>query len=78
MLSEAGIESQVGTYCVPGLKPYRQLGFDTEGVPNAVDAAEVGLAIPLYPTLTDKSQAAVVAALGQCAHRLSTVSSTTQ
>lgn len=49
----AGVECQIGTYCVPQLRPYAELGYSVTDTPNAVASAAAGLALPLYPALGD-------------------------
>ena len=55
-----GVESQVGTYCVPALTPYASRGFQAAATPNAVAAADSGIALPLYDGLTTDEQQRVI------------------
>jgi dTDP-4-amino-4,6-dideoxygalactose transaminase len=58
-----GVETQIGTYCVPQLTAYLDLGYDADTVPNAVEAADRGIALPLYESLTEVEQERVVQAV---------------
>ena len=62
-LRERGVESQIGTYHVPGITAYRALGYDPAATPVARDAADRGLALPLYESLREDEQDRVLAAL---------------
>ena len=57
------VETQIGTYLVPALTAYRDLGYRADDVPNARDAADRGLALPVYETLTTDEQDRVVDAV---------------
>lgn len=62
-MRERGVETQIGTYCVPALVPYLARGHEPADTPHAVDAQARGLALPLYDGLTDAEQERVVGAL---------------
>jgi dTDP-4-amino-4,6-dideoxygalactose transaminase len=64
-LRERGVESQIGTYLVPGIAAYLARGEVPERTPVALDAAERGLALPLYESLTADEQARVLDAVGE-------------
>jgi dTDP-4-amino-4,6-dideoxygalactose transaminase len=64
-LRERGVESQIGTYLVPGIAAYRARGYDPGATPIAVDAASRGIALPLYETLTSDEQDRVLAAVAE-------------
>ncbi len=63
VVQEHGVETQIGTYCVPRLTSYLDLGYDADPFPNAVDAADRGIALPLYESLTEDEQERVLAAV---------------
>ena len=52
-----------GTYLVPGTVAYRQRGYDPAATPAALDAAERGIALPLYESLTHDEHDRVVTAV---------------
>ncbi len=62
-LREHGVESQIGTYHVPGIAAYAARGYDASATPVARDAADRGLALPLYESLRPDEQDRVIAAL---------------
>ena len=62
-LREHGVEAQIGTYHVPGIAAYRARGYDASATPVARDAADRGLALPLYESLREDEQDRVIAAL---------------
>jgi perosamine synthetase len=64
-LRERGVECQIGTYLVPGIAAYRARGEDPAATPAALDAAERGIALPLYESLTQDEQDRVVTAVAE-------------
>ncbi len=63
-LRSKGIESQIGTYCIPRLQYYRKnLVIPKEAYQNAFFAYSHTLTLPLYHTLTIKEQIFIVKTL---------------
>jgi perosamine synthetase len=63
-LAAAGIEAAPGAHCIPALPHYRErYALDPACFPVALRVHEEGLALPLYPQMSQAEQDQVVAAL---------------
>jgi perosamine synthetase len=66
VLAEEGVEAAPGTHSIPALPYYHhRYALDPSAFPVAARVHARGLALPLYPQMTDEEQDRVVEALGR-------------